>query len=499
MFFKKNPEVVAAIDLGSNSFHMTVARLQNGRLHVLDTLKEMVRLASGITSDHGIDPPTMQRAITCLERFGQRLQDLHPNNVKAIGTNALRRANKASDFLAAAEQALGYKIEIVSGIEEARLIYVGVSHCAPDLEQQTLVVDIGGGSTEIIIGQQFSPQLLDSLYIGCVGMSLRFFDTEKISAKRFQKAILTARQELAPIEKAYRTLGWARAIGASGTIKSIADNIKALGFTDSNITLKALHKLKTRIIDAGSIEKAALPNLSTERAPVFSGGLAVLIAVFEALQIEQMEISHCALREGILCELTGIAGQLNIHTKTIKDACKRYQIDLQHANRVASTCMTLFEQAKSAWKLDDAHNVAMLQYAAQLHEIGLTISHSRYNRHGAYLIENSDLPGFTRQQQTEIATLIRMHRRRLRKEYYEMFDTANQERLIHLAIILRIAVILHRSRSSRAVPDLHISVNMQELNLKFPQDWLHDHPLTEADLEQESEYLREARIQLQYE
>lgn len=499
MLFKKTPDIVAAVDLGSNSFHMTVARVQNDQLYVIDVLKEMVRLEAGITYDHDIEPLAARRALACLERFAQRLSTVHPGNVRAVGTNALRRARNAGTFLEDAEKTLGYPIEIISGREEARLVYTGVSYCEADPNQQTLVVDIGGGSTEIIIGEQFSPLLLESLHMGCVAMSLRFFDDGKITDKRLQQAILAARQELEPIGKRYRQSGWARALGSSGTVRSIADSIHAEGWQNTGISLKALVMLRQRLVDAGHVNNLQLATLSVERAAVFPGGFAILYAIFEALQIDTLFPSQCALREGILWELIGGGGNEAVHIRTVKNISERYQIDRKHAASVDKTSAALLDEVKTAWQLDTGSYAQLLSWAAQLHEIGLAISHSRYQRHGGYMVEHSDLPGFTRQQQVEVAALIRMHRRKLRKETLEIVDGKRAPCLLKLGILLRLAVLLHRSRDDQPLPEFSIAVENSTINLKFPADWLAQHPLTGADLEQEATYLSASGYRLNFE
>jgi exopolyphosphatase/guanosine-5'-triphosphate,3'-diphosphate pyrophosphatase len=500
MFFKKNPDIVAAVDLGSNSFHMTVAKIQNGQLHILDVIKEMVRLGSGITPEHDIEPQAAEKALACLERFGQRLSALHPGNVRAVGTNALRRAHNATSFLESAEKALGYPIEVVSGREEARLIYTGVNYCETDQDQQTLVADIGGGSTEIIIGRQFSPLLLESLHMGCIGFSMKFFEDGKITAKRMSTAILAARQELEPVETIYRRLGWTRALGSSGSIRAIAEAIQAMGWNEEpGITAKPLQKLRSYMVETGQINTLRLPTLTEERAAVFPGAVAILSAIFEALQIETMLPCQGALREGVLCELIGAGNTNDVYALTIKNLGERYQIDLKHATRINTTALELFEKVKDGWNLDTPGNKNLLSWAAQLHEIGLAISHSRYQRHGGYLIENSDLPGFTRQQQTDVAALIRMHRRKPRKEYLETADKKRHAVLQQLAVLLRLSALLHRSRDDRKLPTIDITANGNVIQLAFPTDWLAQHPLTEADLQQEAAYLKAIGIELKSE
>lgn len=498
MFFRKQPDIVAAVDLGSNSFHMIVARIQQGQLHVIDTLKEMVRLGSGVTPEHGIDAQTAARSLAALERFAERLGNLHPNHVRVVGTNALRRANRSEDFLQAAEQTLGYPIEVVSGTEEARLIYSGVSHCRAADHRRLLVIDIGGGSTELVVGCGREPERLESLHIGCLGLRQQFFEDGRLGAKRFGRAVLAGHQELQPIVQAYRRTGWDLAIGSSGTIRCIADNIAALNLTGGDITLPALYTLRDRLTGSPGIDAIDLPCVPAERAPVLPGGLAILIAAFEALDIERMQTSDCALREGILYELLGSQGGKDVRLQTLSILAKRYQIDMQHASRVEATCLRLYHQAAQPWGLDTPRLEQVLRWAAQLHEIGLSVSHSRYQLHGGYLIENSDMPGFSRREQTEMAALIRMHRRKLRPDYLEGVAENRRGRLLRLAALLRLAVVLHRSRDNRPAPEIALTVNDRALELTFPPGWLDRHPLTVADLEQEARYQQTAGLELNW-
>lgn len=496
MFNKKDSDLLAAIDLGSNSFHMTVARMKDGQMHVIDAIKEMVRLASGVTADHDIEESTAGRALACLQRFGQRIHDIPEKNIRAIGTNAFRRAGRAKKFLAAAEKALGCPIQVISGIEEARLIYLGVQTCYPLPGLKKLVVDIGGGSTELIIGRDHVPGKMDSLYMGCVGFSLEYFPDGKITPKRFTRAVLAARQELEPVKNNYRKAGWEIAIGSSGTIRSIADNCIALKLDERGITLSALNYLREHLLAAGHIGSAGLPELPAERAPVFAGGLAILTAVFEALEIPHMISSTCALREGILYELTGRMDQRDIRGRTIDHLCQRYQADTAHAERIRRTALKLLESVHAGWALENPEDAVLLGWAAQLHEIGLAISHSRYHHHSGYLVENSDLPGFTREEQKLLAALVRLHRRKPRREYYEEVKAGECERLLRLAALLRLSAVLHRSRLQQQLPDISVEAGTHSLTLSFPPGWLESHPLTEADLRREADYLQAIGIEL---
>lgn len=499
MFFnKKNPEVVAAVDLGSNSFHMIIARVQQGQLQVIDAIKEMVRLASGITPEHGIDRPTAERALNCLQKFGQRLGNMRADTVRTVGTNALRRASHGFAFLRAAEEALGHPIEIISGMEEARLIYKGVYHCNPKKDQRLLVIDIGGGSTELVIGRDATPEIMESLHIGCVGMSMKFFNDGEISKKRFHEAGLFVHQEYEPIAHGYKQLGWDQTVGSSGTARCIADNIADLKLSDGAITLDALYALRDILIEKNHVANIDLPLIPPERSAVLPGGLAILIAAFEAMQIEQMHTSECALREGILYELIGTDEKLDMHSHTVSNLAARYHVDMQHASRVESTAMHLYDQVAETWQINQTGLQQILHWAALLHELGLAISHSRYQLHGAYIIEHSDLPGFNRQEQTEVATVMRLHRRKLRLEFLENHAYSRQSQLLHIILILRLAVVLHRSRSEAAAPEIKTELFKQRYRLIFPDGWLNQHPLTKEDLKQEANYVKTAGYWFEY-
>lgn len=485
------PDVIAALDLGSNSFHLKVARVVDGQLHVIDRIKEMVSLASGLDEDHRLTPEACERATECLQRFGQRLREVPPEGVRAVGTNTLRVARNAGDFLSQAEDALGHSIEIIAGREEARLIYLGVAHSVTQDEEQRLAVDIGGGSTEFIIGRDFTPLKRDSLYMGCVSMSREFFGDGIIRRKRMRDAKLYARQELEPIEKPYRNVGWTAAVGTSGTIITAANVIAARGWGD-DISLGSLRKLCDALIDAGRVDKLSLPGRQAERAPVFPGGVAILMATFEALGINRMTWAHGALREGILYDMLRRFTHTDVRESTINDLCSRYHVELQQAERVEDTALKLHEKVASTWRLRKERDANMLGWGARLHEIGLSIAHSQYHKHGAYLLENSDLPGFSRQEQSLLAVLVRSHRRKFPVEVFQTLPAKTRDRAERLAILLRLSVALHRSRVGSRGIELDIQVDERSVRLVAPPRWLDEHPLTAADLNQEAAYLKSA-------
>lgn len=349
--YRETPEVVAAVDLGSNSFHMIVARVVDGHLQVIDRLREMVRLGAGLTRDRKLTPESRQRAIACLERFGQRVRSLPQGSVRAVGTNTLRMVRDASAFLREAEAALGHPIEIIAGREEARLVYLGVAQGLAAGEGNRLVIDIGGGSTEAIIGQGFDTLRRESLHMGCVSMSLAQFKDGRITRKAMDKARIASRLQVSPIETDYRRLGWDTAVGSSGTIRSIQEVVQAAGWSQGGISIESMYRLRDELLAAGHVDKLKLAGLSEERRPVFTGGFTVLLGVFEALGIERMQVSDEALREGLIYDLMGRIRHEDTRERTVAALKSRYDVDTTHADRVAATALSLLEQVAAAWSM----------------------------------------------------------------------------------------------------------------------------------------------------
>ncbi len=490
------PKVVAAVDLGSNSFHMKVAQVVDGHIHVVDRLKEMVRLAAGLDEKKRLEREAMDRAMQCLERFGQRLRDVPAEGVRVVGTNTLRRARNSRAFLKRGAQALGHRIEVISGIEEARLIYSGVSHSVPQDHAQRLVVDIGGGSTEVIVGHGFEPVRLESLYMGCVGFSRAYFPDGAITEAKLREAELAALQELEPIEVRFRRLGWDKVFGSSGTIINVHEVIQANGWSDRGITAEAIARVRSALVEAGHAEKLALKGLQPERASVFAGGVAILSAVFGSLGIDRMERADGALREGLLYDLLGRLGPEDVRETTVQDLIAKYRIDAEQASQVARTALELRNQVGPAWRLRKTKYADALRWAAHLHELGLAIAHSQYHKHGAYLISHADLPGFSLEEQMLIAGLVRAHRRTFPMRLLAGLAVP-KSRAIRLAVLLRVAAVLHRARSELR-PEVGARANGQTLSLRFPDGWLAAHPLTRVDLEQEAQYLKAGRIDLEF-
>lgn len=484
---------LAAIDLGSNSFHMVVARLMGEQLVIVDRIKEMVMLGAGLNEERLLTKEGEQRALACLERFGQRVRGLPQEKVRAVGTNTLRMARNSESFLERSEEALGHPIEVISGIEEARLIYLGVAHGLGRSDERRLVVDIGGGSTELVVGQDFAPLDLESLYVGCVPMMKRHFPDGRITAKRFRRAEVSVLQELERVEKRFRRLGWKTAIGTSGTIRAVTAVIHATAPGRPGITREALKKLRASVIDAETIDRLAMPGLNRTRAAVFPGGVAILAAIFESLELDQMEVSQSALREGLLNDLLGRLMHRDVRTATVLALMERYHVEKDQADRVERTVLGFLPQVMEAWGLPETRSMELCTWAARLHEIGLDIAHSHYHKHGAYVLENADLPGFTVQEQRLLATLVRAHRRKLPTSVFRSLPA--KARLVeHLAVLLRLSVLLHRSRSE--VPELKLSAARRKLEIRFPPGWLEAHPLTAADLLEEIELLRTGDFEL---
>ena len=491
-----NSRIVAAIDLGSNSFHMIVARLdESGTLSVIDKLRETVRLGGGLKENGKLSKESMQTALDCLEKFGQRIRALPQGDVRVVGTNTLRVAKNAEKFLREAEQTLGHPIEVISGREEARLIYLGVAHGRAARTGKRLVVDIGGGSTELIIGEGKESERRESLYTGCVSASMKYFPDGVISQKRMTKAIIDSELVFYPVARYMRAGNWEEAVGCSGTIKSIRNITHAEGWCESGITLDALYRLQNKMVKQGSVEKLSLEGLKPDRSPVLPGGVAILTAVFETLGISQMRVSNQALREGLLYDLVGRLQHQDVREATVQSAMQRWNLDAEHANNVTSTVINLFNQVKDDWKLKSEHK-DILVWAAQLHEIGLQISHGAYHKRGAYILTHADLPGFSRPEQSMLATLVLSHRQRFRINAFD--DLAEPARLpgIRLCVLLRLAVLFHRGRTDEQVPDVVIKVDGSYVELHFPYGWLDQHPLTQADLGNECDYLKDANITL---
>jgi len=492
----KVPDVLAAVDLGSNSFHMVVARHDHGQLVILDRLRETVRLAAGLDEQGRLDREAVGRALQCLERFGQRLRDMRAASVRVVGTNTLRKARRKGAFLDRAREALGHPIEIIAGVEEARLIYLGVAHTTPQESGRRLVVDIGGGSTELIVGEGLAAKRLESLYMGCVSFGTTHFADGGITEKRMKRARTAAQLELAPVVSRFRRSEWDSASGASGTLRAVSDVLLAHGSANGTIERDGLEWLLQECLRAGSTDKLRLPGLAADRQDIFPSGLAILVEVFDMLGVEAMRVAEGALREGLLYDLLGRLTDEDARARSVRSMEGRFHVDTAQADRVEATALGFLRQARDGWRLDDPLADQMLAWAARLHEIGLDISHSHYNRHGAYLLQNADLPGFPREEQQLLAALVGSHRRKPNFDHLEELIPPWHVQAEFLIVLLRLAVLLHRDRGPRALPEIVLRVKGRSIDVEFPKGWLESHPLTVADLEQESDYLQAVGIRL---
>jgi exopolyphosphatase/guanosine-5'-triphosphate,3'-diphosphate pyrophosphatase len=387
-------------------------------------------------------------------------------------------------------------VEIISGMEEARLIFVGVSHYVPAQGESMLVLDIGGGSTELIIGEGHEPKLLESLFMGCVAWSRRYFAGEKLSKKRFDRARLAARLELRPVAEVFRRRGWGLAIGSSGTIRAAVRTARALGFCDTALTVDALESLIGEICAAGSVGELKLPELNQERAPVFAGGVAILVETMKELGVEELHVSDGALREGLLYDMLGRLQNEDARDRTIRAIQGRYNVDQSQAARVEESALLLLRAVRKDWGLKGPEPRRYLAWASQLHEVGLDIAHTKYHQHGGYLIANAYLPGFVSFDQLILSTLVAHHRRKIEGLDTKKLPESWQKKLPRLLVLFRLAVLLNRSRSSTDLPELNIRAKGDKLGIDFPIDWLDNNRLTKADLEQEVEWSKPTGVRL---
>jgi exopolyphosphatase/guanosine-5'-triphosphate,3'-diphosphate pyrophosphatase len=489
-------EIIAGVDLGSNSFHMIVGELRHGQLAIIDRIKETVRLAEGLSAKGDLSADARQRALDCLSRFGERLRDMRAGSVRAAGTSTIRRAREDTTFMSEAEALLGHPIEVISGIEEARLVYTGVMHSLPPTDGMRLVTDIGGGSTEVILGQGATPTALESLHMGCVSMTERFFAGGVLTRKRFESARMAARLELRPVKAFFRGATGIEAIGTSGTILSTENVARELGLAEIGITLDTIETLIDLVLTFDNISEISLKGLSDRRAQVWPGGLSILAELFTALRIDEMRISDGAVREGLLYDLLGRLQHEDARERTVRAMASRYQVDEKQARRVSSTAARIHAQCAEDWHLEQDLAGKILGWAARLHEIGLDISHDGYQRHGAYIAEHADMPGFPRAEQRFLALLIGGQRHQVETQRLTVLPESWRETGLRLVILLRLSVLLNRSRNDAEPPSMSASATGESLTVRFDKTWLADNPLTIADLEREQAFLDKVGYEL---
>ncbi len=471
--------ILAAVDLGSNSFRLQVARVENDQLYMLDGLREPVRLAAGLTPEKYLDAEAQQRALETLGRFAERLRGLPREAVRVVGTNSLRVAKNAADFIPQAEHVLGFPIDVISGMEEARLIYIGVAHGLPPSDDNRLVIDIGGGSTEFIVGNGLAPLKLESLYMGCVSFSKRFFPDGRIAKQNLKQAELAARNELQAIAGEYRGQ-WRQAFGSSGTAKTLSEIMELNGYSDGGITREGLEQLRADLLDAGDVQNLALQGLRPDRMPSLAGGFAIMYAAFCELEIERMQFAQTALREGVLYDLWGRFHHNDMRDVTVRQFMARYRIDARQAARVSRLAAGLARQFLGE-DLDETSQL-MLEWTSCLHEIGISVAHSGYHKHTAYILKNADMPGFSKKEQARLSLLALAQRGNLDKLQGQLSDPLE----LALAMSLRLAVLFRRNRSDALLPEMKGRFSGTKFHLAIDAEWLAGNPLTETALQEET-------------
>lgn len=491
---KRSIQKLAAIDLGSNSFHLIVATLDGNNLKIIDSVKEMVRLGDGLDSNNTLSQEKISQATECLKIFGQRIKGFSPRNVQCVGTNTLRKATNSFNFILQAQYALGFPINIIGGREEARLVYQGVARSIVQTVEKRLVIDIGGGSTEFIIGEANNPLLTESLSMGSVNFTKQYFSKGKITKKLIKKAVLAARQKLEWISDEYIEMGWQEVIGSSGTIKTVANILDQRFEANGVIEYKNLKRLLDIFIEVKYINSLEIEGLSNSRAPIIIGGICVLLAVFEELDIESMITSSGAIREGLLYDIQNIADGLDIRFTGVKQMLERYKVDTQQVRRINIIASVFVDQLGMK---QDAEDLNLIKWSIELHEIGLMISHVNTALHSAYIIEQSDMPGFSRGLQNSIGLLVRLHRGKIKRKLIEEWPHKTN-RLLLILFIIRLSIMLARGRHKVNLKDMIVNKNDNHIEIVFPENYLKNHPLTVADLEQEKHECKKIGYQLSF-
>ena len=486
---------IAAIDLGSNSFHMIIAKQLQGELRTVEKRGEKVQLAAGLNERGYLSEESMQRGLECLRGFAKHLQGFKPEAVTVVATNALRVARNRSEFITRAEDILGFQIELIAGREEARLIYLGVSHTQADDEGNRLVIDIGGGSTEFIIGERFESKALESLFMGCVSYTRQFFPDGEISELNFHRAVTRARRELLEIQQAYKEIGWNEVIGSSGTIRATEQILISKGWSEQGISREGLNKLCQWLTSHKTIADIELQGFKPLRQQVFIAGVAILKGIFDTFKINIMHYSDGALREGALWDLIGRSGHEDVRQRTVNAMQQRFHVNQVQASRVKDCALSLLNQVEKDWKLPSTARKWLL-WAAELHEVGLSITHHQFQKHGAYLVQHSDMAGFTRQGQELLAVLLKGHRRKFPLSGIESLSVMVRQQVRYLCLLLRLSAVLNHSRGAVKLPEIECQGKSDAITLIFPKGWFAQHRLTQDDLLVEAAYLKGAGLTL---
>ncbi|KAA8996472.1 exopolyphosphatase [Affinibrenneria salicis] len=475
----------AAIDLGSNSFHMLVVREIAGSIQTITRIKRKVRLAAGLDRHNRLSQEAMQRGWQCLQLFSERLQDIPPGQVRIVATATLRLATNADEFLQQAQQILGQPVQIISGEEEARLIYQGVAHTTGGPEQR-LVVDIGGGSTELVAGDGAQAAHLISLPMGCVTWLERYFSNRSLTGENFAQAEQAARDIIRPVSSRLREHGWQICVGASGTVQALQEIMVTQGM-DEYITLDKLLRLKKKAIQCGKLEELEIEGLTLERALVFPSGLSILLAVFQELNIDSMTLAGGALREGLVYGMLHLPVDRDVRHRTLRNLQRRYLLDSEQAQRVSQLADNFLQQVARDWQLDNRCR-ELLQSASLVHEIGLSIDYRHSPQHAAYLIRNSDLPGFTPAQKKLLATLLQNQSNPVDINLLSQQNALPQQQAQRLCRLLRLAIIFASRRRDDTLPAVRLRAQDEQLQVILPAGWLTQHPLRAQALEQESSW-----------
>ena len=494
LYTEQTSPLYAVIDLGSNSFHMLITRLVADGVQTVDKVKRKVRLASGLDKDNNLSEEAMLRGLECLSFFAERLQDIDPDNIRIVATATLRIAKNADDFLTRANQVLKQQVSLLSGIEEAERIYLGVAHTS-DCSAKRLVLDIGGASTEIIIGEHFDIHQAISLNMGCVTFNQQFFVDGEISASEFEQAVASAKSQLLPYLASYTAFGWQTVLGGSGTMQALAE-ILVHQNRPAIITLAFMHEIKQHLIKVKASNAINVAGLPSERTPVLASGLAILIALFESFDINELQLSSGALREGLLYEMLPDMRKVNIRTRTINSLVERFHIDVAHADRVTQQAMHLYDCYAAKWQLTDDNLKQLLASACQLHEVGLLLSYKYHQHHGAYILQHADLPGYDQTERQLIVTLVKQYKGDIDEQALNQLAITDKATATKLLAIFRLAVILCRRRKDEVLPQYKTNVDKQTLMLCLPTDWLENHPLIADELMQENKHLAALNLQL---
>lgn len=476
-------QLYAAVDLGSNSFHMVIVRVVAGSVHIIGKVKQKVRLAAGLDENMRLDQPSLERGWKCLETFAERLQDIPLSNIKIVGTATLRLATNADVFITKAEKILNHKLNVIDGEEEARQIYLGVAYTSAN-QGNSLVIDIGGASTEVIVGNDMKPIHLVSMNMGCVTFKERFFADGIISEQNFAQAIEQAKSLLEPIKDDFISFDWQQCLGASGTPQAITEILVTQGISDA-IRIDYLHNLKQQCIDCVSIDLLQIDGLTESRRAIFPSGLAILIALFEQLNIQEMQISGGALREGLIYGMLDNMQQNDRRLQTLEHCIKHFHIESGHANRVKSIALSLFKQVQDQMLLGKVDCEAILMASAMLHEIGLHIEYKLHHQHGAYILSHLPMVGYTQQQRAGIKTLVQSHRQEVKLSLFDSFHPEVRQALLVLVRVLRLSCLLSIRRKDILLADFTLTAADEKWTLTFPKGWLKAHPLIDAELANE--------------